>query len=111
MRDSQLIDIFESSTPTVGNWMFNYCNEKAGPKFRQLFIESLDYRYKTIPDPQNKEKIIHLFKVECEHGWMSHKRVVDLLLQMARNPDILIALGLEDSINSIKNQCDLCRSK
>lgn len=113
MRNSQIITILESDadTPTVGNWMFNYCNEKSGPKYRQDFVESLDYRYKTIPDPQDEEKIIHLFSVECEHGWKDHKRVVDLVLQMATVPDVLIAIGLEHSINSIRNQCELCRLK
>lgn len=116
IRGSQIIDIFESNSesPTVANWMFNHCNRKDGPKFRQRFVESLDFRYKLEPDryfDAEYEKLCHMFKVECEHGWLSQKEFPDIILSNARFPDMPIAYQLENAIDSIHKQCDLCRSR
>ena len=115
VKTSQIIQAFEEKVdnPFVGNFMFNFCDRSDGPKFRQSFVEGLDYRYKTISGPyypeKNEANIAHFFTAECEHGWLSRKQIANFMLDLSKDPDMIIAIELEHSIKSIRNQCDLCR--
>ncbi len=111
---SEILEIFKGNTDCsiVADYMHDFCSRPGGPRYSHKFIESLDFRYKVIPDPMAKEGEegeLHLFRVECEHGWLSQKRIVNMLLTLSTTPDTVIAGELEHSIGDVFSQCDACR--